>query len=148
MISFVFSSWIINDASSSVLNSLKYDYKRILIRMNKYIIILIRMKNYIKNTNEDEFIRYKVTPRDIICLTWFCHKVYEFVNEYFKCYTTCIDLKNIMISNYSIFEIGISYGKPVKYRNLKRGQRNSSKRHYVVTEEEIQDTCKYEIYIY
>ena len=43
------------DASSSVLNSLKYDYKRILIRMNNYIIILIRMNNYIKNTNEDEF---------------------------------------------------------------------------------------------
>jgi hypothetical protein len=30
-----------------VLNSLKYDYKRILIRMNHYIVILIRMKNYI-----------------------------------------------------------------------------------------------------
>jgi hypothetical protein len=39
---------------SSVLNSLKYDYKRILIRMNNYIIILIWMKNYIKNTNEDD----------------------------------------------------------------------------------------------
>jgi hypothetical protein len=40
---------------TSVLNSLKYDYKRLLIRMNNYIIILIRMNNYIKNTNEDEF---------------------------------------------------------------------------------------------
>jgi hypothetical protein len=39
----------------TVLNSLKYDYKRMLIRMNNYIIILIRMNNYIKNTNEDEF---------------------------------------------------------------------------------------------
>jgi hypothetical protein len=38
-----------------VLNSLKYDYKRRRIRMNHYIIILIRMNNYIKNTNEDEF---------------------------------------------------------------------------------------------
>jgi hypothetical protein len=45
-------------ASSSVLNSLKYDYKRILIRMNNYIIILIRMNNYIKNTNEDEFYEF------------------------------------------------------------------------------------------
>jgi hypothetical protein len=41
--------------TSRVLNSLKYDCKRILIRMNNYIIILIRMKNYIKNTNEDDF---------------------------------------------------------------------------------------------
>jgi hypothetical protein len=28
-------------------NPLKYDYKRILIRMNHYIIIQIRMNNYI-----------------------------------------------------------------------------------------------------
>jgi hypothetical protein len=40
---------------NSVLSSLNYDYKRILIRMNNYIIIPIRMNNYIKNTNEDEF---------------------------------------------------------------------------------------------
>jgi hypothetical protein len=38
-----------------VLNSMKYDYKRILIRMNNYMIMLIRMYNYIKNTNEHEF---------------------------------------------------------------------------------------------
>ena len=36
-------------------HSLKYDNKKILIRMNNYIIIPIRMNNYIKNTNEDEF---------------------------------------------------------------------------------------------
>jgi hypothetical protein len=35
--------------------------------MNNYIIILIRMNNnYTKNTDEDEFYRYKVTPRDIL----------------------------------------------------------------------------------
>ena len=33
--------------SARVLNSLKYDYKRILIRTNNYIRILIRMNNYI-----------------------------------------------------------------------------------------------------
>jgi hypothetical protein len=33
--------------TTSVLNNLKYDYKRILIGMNHYIIILIRMNNYI-----------------------------------------------------------------------------------------------------
>jgi hypothetical protein len=39
--------------------------------MNNDIIILIRMNNFIKNTNEDEFliIRYKVTPHDILWLT-------------------------------------------------------------------------------
>ena len=36
------------DWTTSVFNNLKYDYKRILIRMNNYIIILIRMNNYIK----------------------------------------------------------------------------------------------------
>jgi hypothetical protein len=33
--------------TTSVLNSLKYDYKRIVIRNDHYIIILIRMNNYV-----------------------------------------------------------------------------------------------------
>ena len=74
------------NTTTSVLNSLKYDYQKILIRMNNYIIVLIRMNNYIKNTNEDELYQIQSHSTwhimaDMICM----HKVYELLMSILVC---------------------------------------------------------------